>query len=160
MRNNLIRASLACGLVVAMLLVGCAKAGPKLPNTAAVSGTVTYQGAPLVGAQITFNNTAQDGFAASGLTDANGKYTLRTYIDAKHELSGAVPGDYYVTITKVEKSTGSATDQMKAASDAAQQGEASGPKSAIPERYGQPQTAQKAKVDAGKPNTIDFKLTE
>ncbi|HVV99758.1 MAG TPA: carboxypeptidase-like regulatory domain-containing protein [Planctomycetaceae bacterium] len=140
-----------------MLLVGCAK-GPKLPNTASVSGTVTYQGKPLAGAQVTFNNTAEEGYAAGGLTDANGKYTLKTFFDAKHELSGAVPGDYYVTFTKIEKSTGSAMDQMKAASDAAQQGEASGPKSAIPESYGQPTGAKKAKVEAGKSNTIDFQL--
>ena len=159
MRNGLNQAQLACGLIVVVLLAGCSK-GPKLPKVAAVSGRVTYQGEPLSDAQITFNNTDQDGFAATGITDADGEYTLKTYIDATHELSGAVPGNYYVTFTKVEETGGSDMDQMKAASDAAAKGGVTGPKSAIPERFGQPTSAKKAKVEAGKPNTIDFQLTD
>jgi hypothetical protein len=61
---------------------------------ATVSGTVSLAGQPLDGAMVTFYPEAKDGKKATGKTDANGKYTLKT-----GEADGAAVGKYRVTIS-------------------------------------------------------------
>lgn len=66
-------------------------------DTSPVSGVVTFRGAPIEGAQVTFVPT-QGGMSAVGVTDAEGRYSLTT----RSKDDGAVPGSYTVKITKFE----------------------------------------------------------
>lgn len=81
-----------CGLIVAPLmllsLVGCGGggSGDDHPQTAPVSGTVTYQGKPLEGATVYF---VSEKFSGSGKTNAEGRYEL---------VQGAVPGKNKISI--------------------------------------------------------------
>jgi hypothetical protein len=59
-----------------------------------VSGTVTFDGKPLDGATVTFHPEAKDGKKATGKTDANGNYTLKT-----DGAEGAAPGKHRVLIS-------------------------------------------------------------
>src|SRR5580765_2001663 len=89
------RLKLLMALLLAVLLSGC---GPKPPAgakpTKKVTVTVTYKGAPVEGAVVTFVN--QDPPSANGRTDAQGKARLKTYIDG----DGATLGSHKVMIEK------------------------------------------------------------
>jgi len=85
---------LPCLLVV---LAGCQK-GPAGPALVPVGGTVTLDGKPLSGAQVTLipiGSTA--GQAAVGKTDAGGKFEVSTPDLAQ---KGAAAGSYRVLISK------------------------------------------------------------
>lgn len=80
---------------LAMLVVGCA--GPGL-QTAEVTGTVTYKGAPAVGVFVQFE--PPDGYrhglpSARGVTDTAGRY----YLVRPGNKRGAVVGANRVTVT-------------------------------------------------------------
>jgi hypothetical protein len=83
------------------LLAGCGGGEDKWtqerPKPVPAGGTVLYKNEPVEGATVTFvpTGTAQ---AAIGQTDASGKFQLQTYQPG----DGAVPGDYKVTVRKVE----------------------------------------------------------
>lgn len=77
---------------------GCGRSGD-LPPTVPVTGTVTYQGAPLPNAQVTFYPEGGERPAA-GTTDANGAYSLTTF----NSNDGAVPGGHTVTVTAYDSS--------------------------------------------------------
>jgi hypothetical protein len=85
-------------LLAILICVGC-NSGSKRPPTYPVSGTVTYQGKPLEGAMVTFvpaeGSTHE---AATGLTDAEGKFKLTTY----SADDGANLGDYLVKVAKYD----------------------------------------------------------
>jgi len=83
--------------------VGCGSRA----NLHPVSGTVTYKSAPVEGAQVTF--TAKEGDklkAAHATTDAQGRFSLKTYFAPGDERPGAMPGVYKVTLQKIPQSTG------------------------------------------------------
>jgi hypothetical protein len=89
-----------CSLLLLAILfdVGCSS-GPKRPPTYPVTGTVTYQGKALEGAMVTF--VPADGVkleAATGITDAEGKFKLTTY----SADDGANAGDYMVKVAKYD----------------------------------------------------------
>jgi hypothetical protein len=87
-------------LIVLGAAVGCgggASLDPNRPATAPVSGTVTYKGAAVPGAIVTFHAPG-DSPSAFGTTDASGTYQLTTFSAG----DGAVPGEYRVTVTKTE----------------------------------------------------------
>jgi hypothetical protein len=91
------RLRLSAGLVL-VAVVGCGKPY----QVAQVSGTVTLDGKPLANASITFapmatKDNAAPGPTATGLTDANGHYTL---IFDKN-TPGAVVGKCRIYITSV-----------------------------------------------------------
>jgi len=92
--------------VVAVIFdtAGCSR-GPVIPKTVAVRGKVVYKDQPLADAEIGFVGKLdnKDVLAARGMTNAVGEFTLSTYIDPQHEVSGSTPGDYAVTVTKMEK---------------------------------------------------------
>ncbi len=76
-------------------IAGC---GPK-EKRSGVSGSVTMDGKPVDGAQITFTPKAGNpSNEAYGQTDASGKYTLRGLIGG--EKAGVLAGEYKVTIIK------------------------------------------------------------
>ena len=83
-------------LLAALILIGC-NSGARRPATYPVTGTVTYQGKPLAGALVTFV-PAEDGKneAATGMTDAEGKFKLTTY----SADDGANAGDYLIKVAK------------------------------------------------------------
>src|SRR4051812_17104774 len=85
-------------VLLAALLSGCrAKLPTGAKPTKKVTVTVTYKGAPVEGAMVTFVN--QDGPpTANGRTDAQGKARLKTYIDG----DGATLGTHKVMIEKSE----------------------------------------------------------
>lgn len=88
------------GLACATMMFGCGgkPADPNRPATTAVSGVVTHNGSPLDGATVTFKPVSTDGKAAFGKTDAEGKFSLTTFEGG----DGAIPGEYNVTVVKME----------------------------------------------------------
>jgi hypothetical protein len=88
------------GAAAVALLVGCGdKWTASRPRPVPVSGTVLYQDQPVEGATVVFVPEGHD-YAAAGVTDASGRFELRTFEPG----DGAVPGDYKVTVRKVETS--------------------------------------------------------
>ena len=79
-------------------LSGCG--GDKNPFGAVyVEGTVTFDGTPIEGVSVTFIPRSGD-LAAGGRTDPQGKFTLT--IGGADIGTGAKPGEYDVTFSKVE----------------------------------------------------------
>lgn len=85
--------------VLAAALVGC---GPGHPPTYSVTGIVTLNGDPVEGARVYFAPTDPKGKTASGDTDAQGKFSLRSY----GANDGAQAGSYKVFVTKAESVEG------------------------------------------------------
>ena len=85
-----------CGL---LLFVAC----EQRPDVAPVSGVVTFEGEPVVDAEVTFHPA--NGRPASGKTDSQGEFTLTTF-DGK---PGALLGQHRVTIVKHEPVPGQAS---------------------------------------------------
>ncbi len=79
-----------CGTVLAW--VGCSNGGGGDVQLVDVVGTVTYNGAPLSGALVTF--VPAKGPLAMGKTDAEGKFSLSTGAE-----KGAVVGDAKVAVS-------------------------------------------------------------
>lgn len=112
--NRTLVRNLFATTILALSVAGCNR-GPSLSGTVSVSGTVTYNGTPLAGANVGFIPKDPEGKAASGLTDADGKFQLSTYLAGSTQASGALPGDYEVSVSKYETSLGfdPATGQSK-----------------------------------------------
>jgi hypothetical protein len=160
--------------------LGCSK-GPKAPTTVPVSGVIKYKGEPLAGATVTFQqkdvgSVETAAHPAHGTTDDQGRYVLTTYVNPK-EFSGAVPGDYVVTVTKIETTAGGEPDYKKMYSqmnenvpregsvkgDQAMQkmAQATGPKSSVPLKYRSTMTTDlAASVKPSGSQTFDFDLTD
>lgn len=99
--------SLSLALVAGLVLVGC---GPSLPAgskpTYKTTVTVMYKGAPVEGATVTF--IGPESTNAVGMTDAQGKAKMKTYVEG----DGAVEGQHKVLISKIETIGGApAADQ-------------------------------------------------
>jgi hypothetical protein len=101
------KSCLLMGLAAVMTVAGC---GPSLPAgakpTHKTTVTVTYKGAPVEGATITF--LGPESTTAVGMTDAQGKAKMKTYVEG----DGAIEGQHKVLISKVETVGGApAADQ-------------------------------------------------
>lgn len=154
----------ACWTMLALLfgslmVMGCGERSP-MP-TVPVSGTVTYDGQPVAGAEVVFMTEGAPR-AAGGRTDAQGMYRLMTF----KENDGAIVGTHTVTISKSEEDLSG----MDAASPDADYGAAmaavasggpstTGMRGGIPAKYGDPKTSDLTAVvtDDG-PKVIDFEL--
>lgn len=77
---------------------GCGKPKAEAPATHPVSIKIAYRGQPVEGANVTMVPQGASGRGAAGVTDASGvaKMGLPGLAD------GAVPGKYWVTVSKVE----------------------------------------------------------
>lgn len=81
--------------LISLILVGCG-GGSDRPSLAPASGIVTLNGEPVEGASLTFIPTA-GGRPGSAITDAQGRYTIKTYQDAP----GAIIGEHKVAVIKI-----------------------------------------------------------
>jgi hypothetical protein len=100
MTINSTKYSVFAFLVVVGLLTGCQNNSVD-SEFRIVTGTVFLNDLPVEGARVTFFPLDTSGLAASGLTDASGKYLLT----ADGSLSGGTgtkPGQYRVTVKKTE----------------------------------------------------------
>jgi hypothetical protein len=139
-------------LAATVLLSGCSGrfGGSNLPPLVKVTGTVTYQGQPIEGADVTFNNV-DAGYTAIGKTDASGRFLLAT---AGQEGVGV--GKQVVAIRRVD-----VIDNTPAGVDVSAGGVASPPtiRWIVPEKYSVPSTAGlSAEVKTGSPNDFPFDL--
>lgn len=147
------------GRFVAVVLVigcalGCGESGPDLHRA---TGSVTYQGEPVVGALVTF--TFGNGEVASGNTDAQGKFAINS-----------IAGKAKVAVSKISASSLSAADvgsmspteamaKMHAGADKKE--DMGLPKNELPTKYSNSSTSGfEADVKAGGTNDFSFALTD
>jgi hypothetical protein len=129
-------------VIGAALLNGC---GSRDPATHAVTGTVIYRGKPVESAGVMF--MPNNGRPASAITDAQGRFTLRTFKDG----DGAVEGENVVCVSKSIPASGDTTkDPMFKRMI-----------SLLPERYASPVTSPlKVTVNAKGSNDFNLELTD
>jgi len=130
------------GLAALPLMIGCGGGGPE---TVPVTGTVTYQGKPVEGAEVAFY--PKSGRAATGKTDAEGRFELMTASPG----DGAVVGEYTVVVTKSEMVADPTNPNSPYKI----------PKPLLPARYAAPATSGlTATVEAGAKNDFPFALAD
>jgi len=124
-------------------MAGCAADQYNELGLIGVSGTVTLDGKPLVGAKVSF--VSQDKRSAIGTTDASGRYALM--YDSKR--AGVTPGPKVVRITQAD------VEGESSNADAPTSGEGA-VKEPIPARYNR---NSELKADVSPSNkTFDFAL--
>ena len=150
MSRDAVRSFLA--VLAASLLVTAAGCGPRRPETAPVSGRVTYQGKPVTAGRIVFQS--EKGHMAVGTIVPDGSYRLTTFAPG----DGAMLGHYRVTVEAVRATGGSLPTSL--ADEARARAAAQKPRVEllVPESYSELEsTPLTAEVKPG-PNTIDFNL--
>jgi hypothetical protein len=158
---NAMRWTLLASLV---LLLGGGCSGTKLPPnarpTAPVKVTVTYKGAPVADATVTFICQEGDATPAFGKTDAQGVAKMKTYVEG----DGAVIGPHKVLVTKTEaSSSGKVADQSSPDYVPPAEGGAPLPtaKNLVPPKYGMiAQSGLTATVEKKPANEFSFELKE
>lgn len=146
---------MALALLAVVGVAGCTGGGGGSAKLVPVKGKVTYKGAPVAGATVTFIPSGT-GQPATGQTDASGSYSLTTGTQP-----GAAVGQYKVTVTKYAAS-GSTQLTPEDMAKMQKEGKTLEAKSEIPGKYAAPQTSGlQATVgqDASK-NVFDFELTD
>lgn len=139
---------LACGF-----LAGCAnsESGGRHPPVAKAGGTVLYQGQPVAGAEVTFNN-AEANSTGTAKTDAAGRFQLSTFGSS----DGVVPGHQLVAIRRVD-----VIDKTPPGVDVSAGGTAVPPEYRwiVPQKYSNAATSGlTADVKAGAANDFNFDL--
>jgi hypothetical protein len=114
------------GLIGLALLVGCDSGS--VSGTVPASGKVTYKGAPVEGAIVTFVPEG-NGRTATATSGVGGVFSLAT-VDA----AGALPGKYKVTVDKVEYGPATNLSMEAAAKGNPAEGQA---KRVLPAKYAQ-----------------------
>lgn len=84
---------LNCLLLVFLVFFSGCGGGPKRPPLGTVRGKITYNGAPVKNAMVTFLGDGAPRMA-KGTTDDNGNYQLTSY----EENDGAIIGSHVVTV--------------------------------------------------------------
>jgi len=138
-----------------LVLQGCGPANPY--GTIPVTGKVTVDSEPMEGITVTFVPTADDGVSAYGLTLADGSYKLTT--GGAPFGTGAMPGSYVVTFSKVTTGPGMSMADL----DAGMTFQATGPPQpihVIPQKFSDTKTVGFDPVDVkkGSKNNFDFNL--
>lgn len=155
------RVSLAFFLTMAGLVCGCGSGGTG-PRTVPVSGAVTLDGKPLVGAEVHF---VGEKFSGYGVTNSEGKYSL---------VQGAVPGTNKVYISKIDggknvnPKMAEDTEQLRMAAEALKNDPSRTPSKSeladipheiVPNQYSDPQkTKLTFPVPDGGTTSADFRL--
>lgn len=154
--------SLLIASLVATAGIGCGSRSetPKLlSQLVPVTGKVTLDGQPLEGVLVTYllSEAVPTGETATGLTDAQGVYSLHTYVVgySPSESQGAVPGQYRVVIQKLIRPDGTAIPPETTDAEA----EAQGARQLLPRQYSDmAATKLTAEVKGDGPNTNNFEL--
>lgn len=138
---------------------GCSS-GETFPETVPVTGTVKYQGKPVEGAEVVFATSEEGGRSASGQTDNQGRFSLKTYFTPGHQPAGAVPGTYTITVTKLEG--GSQPDNPPDMRAMMQSGKVQGlPQNTLPKQYAEAGSSPlKETVKEGETNDFALELTD
>ena len=138
-----------------LLVAGCS--GEGFPETHAVTGVVMHQGNPVEGATVTLVPSDPKGRSASGVTDAEGKFAATSYFSPEHQPKGALPGDYAITVSKVEireLPEGLTPEEAQAAF-----AELGPPKNLLPNAYRSPNTSGlKVTVGDAPPEPLTLEL--
>ncbi len=147
-------------LALLACFIGCPQAGnEKAPATAPVTGTVTYKGAAVEGAVVTFSPASSGGSAAVATTDAQGNFTLKS----QWGTEGAEPGNYKVAISKseVEGGPGGEEEIEDARIGGAEEAPAATVTEDLPAKYKSAETSGlTAEVKADTTNEFKFDLTD
>ena len=157
--NNAIATCLLAAFVVPTL-TGCGTSAGAPPEPVyPVSGVITLNGKPLVGADVTYLNQEKQR-AAFGRTNEEGRYQLTTFT----QNDGAVEGKSVVTVMKFEAAAPSAPEPELDSEDYQPPGlgEDTGPQkisSDIPKQYADAATSGLfANVLTSGDNQFDFEL--
>jgi hypothetical protein len=126
-------------VVAFLLLTGC---GNDRPSIYPVSGVVLYQGQVVEGASVVFSSS---GPPAQGVTNAEGKFLLRTFADG----DGATEGSHRITITKFQSLPSTEQNPYPAV------------RNLLPEKYARPDSSGLAKeVTSSGENNFTFDLKD
>lgn len=130
-------------------MIGCQK-----NDLSPVTGTVILDGKPIEKANVYFTPVAGGDGAATGETNASGHFTLRLL---KGGTTGAVPGEYIVTVKKlVSVDTGKTQPDLY---DPTKRMPVLDSKNEIPEKYNSiEKPILKATIVAGKNPPIELQL--
>lgn len=145
---------LALGCLGIINILGCSGSqaeNPNWPKRYKTTGTVTYQGKAIEGAEVTFTNT-QANSTGTGKTDSSGRFTLTTYL----QNDGVVVGTQLVSIRRVD-----VIDKTPKDVDVSAGGKALPPEITwiIPEKFSNPtQSGLTASVIESGPNDFKFEL--
>ncbi len=138
------------GLIGLYLLVGCNSAS--ITGTVPAGGKVTYKGAPVEGAIVTFV-PEEAGRTATATTAVGGVFSLTTV-----DSTGAMPGKYKVTVDKVDYGAGGSSSMEAASTGNAAEGKA---KRALPAIYAAAgSTPLVIEVPSGGKKDIDLALVD
>jgi hypothetical protein len=144
-----------CLLLGQLLLSGC---GPGKPAgarpTKKVTAVVLYKGAPVEGAAVTFIDQSDKPITANGITDAEGKAKLKTYVDG----DGAVLGTHKVVISKMVAVGGQSVDVDDPKYDP--NAPPSTVKYMLPQKYSAMNSGLTAEVTASGPSEFTFELKD
>ena len=122
-------------------------------KTYSVTGTVTYKGAPVEGADVMLTPVQEDPAIkpARGTTNSSGKFTVKTYFAPGDDRSGATAGLYKITLQKIPQSTG-IVDPYKPGGQ---------PKNELPDQYASPiRTPFEREVKASGGNDFSLDLVD
>ncbi len=132
------------GLALGSLAV-CSCSKPAGPVTYRVTGTVTMKGAPVEGAMVVFLPASEDesARASQAISDSEGRFAMRTHLGKDNYKDGMPPGNYGVTVTKLE----TVPDMRRR------------PKNLLPRKYSSVQTSHlEAAVQPSDDNDFQFAL--
>jgi hypothetical protein len=90
--------------IVVILVAGCSSGH----GTAGVTGMVLYKDQPVEGATVIFHpqGDAATSKPAQGKSEAGGQFRVTTYFGPTDQPTGALPGEYKVTVTKIDEPQG------------------------------------------------------
>jgi hypothetical protein len=130
-----------------VLAAGCSNSH----GTVGVSGIVTYKNQSIDGATIVFHpkGNAQAAKPAQGKSGSGGRFAVSTYFGPDEQPAGALPGDYTVTVTKIDEPQG-AFDPHKDPP----------PKNHLPTKYSTPQTSPLSATVKPGGNRLKLELTD
>jgi hypothetical protein len=151
--------ALVATLISVVLLSGCDGAASGRRATKPVTVTVTYKGAPVADATVTFISQEGEPSAAYGTTDSAGAAKLKTY----EEGDGAVLGKQKVTINKEQIVGEKPVADQESPDYVPPPGTTPPPqvKHLIPPKYSGPDTSPlTADVTSSGPNEFKFELTD
>ena len=145
------RSCLTSFVALALVIGGC---GADDSGHVPVSGTVTYQGQPVAGAQVAFRG---DGAATPsvGVTDDTGSFTLMT-----GKFVGATPGEHIVTVVKLDATDGVSTAEVSM-EDAGREGVIVDARHELPTKYATAAESDlRRNVSPDGDNHFDIELTD